>query len=60
MTSVVRATGSAPLESNGNNVEYRFLVSDITTPNGAAPTDAEEPGRKKDDGAIDADYEVVN
>jgi hypothetical protein len=37
LTSVIRGTGSAPRISNGNNVEYRFLVSDATTSNGVAP-----------------------
>ncbi len=35
---VTRMTGSAPnVTLGGNPVEYRFLVSDTTTPNGAAP-----------------------
>ncbi|OUC16429.1 MAG: hypothetical protein B0A82_01740 [Alkalinema sp. CACIAM 70d] len=34
----IRLLGSAPrLTSSGNSVEYRFLVSDVTTPNGTAP-----------------------
>lgn len=30
----IRATGSAPLRNGGNPVEYRFLVSSTTAPNG--------------------------
>lgn len=33
----IRLTGQAPAKSAaGNNIEYRFLISSVTTPNGAA------------------------
>jgi hypothetical protein len=35
-----RLLGSAPRTRNGHPVEYRFLVSDTTTPNGGAPPPA--------------------
>ncbi len=36
-TGNIRLTGQAPHKvANGNRVEYRFLVSDVTTPNGGA------------------------
>ena len=36
-TSTIRLTGQAPHKrANGNHVEYRFLVSHATTPNGGA------------------------
>lgn len=40
LTDTVRLTGqAAPRAASGNPIEYRFLVSDATTPNGgAAPT----------------------
>ncbi|HWM89589.1 MAG TPA: hypothetical protein VN493_02360 [Thermoanaerobaculia bacterium] len=38
LTSVIRMTGSAALTTGaGNPIEYRFLVSDTTTPNGGPP-----------------------
>ncbi len=37
LTGVIRATGSAPVQSNGNPVEYRYIVSDSTTQNGSPP-----------------------
>jgi hypothetical protein len=38
----IRLAGQAPhLNSNGNHVQYRFLISDVTTPNGSpSPADA--------------------
>jgi hypothetical protein len=33
----IRFTGSAPHRQNGNPVEYRFRISEVTAPNGAAP-----------------------
>ena len=40
--SVVALTGQAPLKAaSGNRIKYRFLISDVTTPNNAAsPADA--------------------
>ena len=36
-TGIIRMTGSAPLTTGGGNpIEYRFLVSDVTTDNGVA------------------------
>jgi hypothetical protein len=40
LTQVIRAAGSAPLKNSGNPVEYRFLVSSTTAPNGGAPVPA--------------------
>lgn len=40
LTSAIRLTGQAPLTQNGNPIEYRFLISDTTAPNGAAPVPA--------------------
>ena len=38
LTGVIRLTGSAARNAvSGNPVEYRFLVSHVTTPNGGAP-----------------------
>jgi hypothetical protein len=37
LTSVIRLTGqAAPKAASGNHIEYRFLVSHTTTPNGGA------------------------
>jgi hypothetical protein len=37
LSSVIRLTGqAAPKASSGNHIEYRFLVSGVTTPNGGA------------------------
>ncbi|NHN24945.1 hypothetical protein FIA58_004570 [Flavobacterium jejuense] len=40
--STVALTGQAPLKAtSGNRIKYRFLISDVTTPNGtASPADA--------------------
>lgn len=42
LTSTINLTGQAPPKTSSNNaIEYRFLVSDSTTPNGgAAPDDS--------------------
>lgn len=40
LSQTIRATGSAPLKNGGNPVEYRFLVSSTTAPNGAPPVPA--------------------
>jgi hypothetical protein len=37
LSQVIRAAGSAPLKNGGNPVEYRFLVSSTTAPNGGPP-----------------------
>lgn len=37
LTSIIRLTGqAAPKTASGNHIEYRFRVSDVTTPNGGA------------------------
>lgn len=37
LSGVIRLTGqAAPTSAAGNRIEYRFLVSDVTTPNGGA------------------------
>jgi hypothetical protein len=37
LASTIKLTGQAPAKTtSGNSIEYRFLISDVTTPNGGA------------------------